>query len=519
MKRILLVASFVAALGSAFGISAGAAHARTDLVAAAKATATPSPTPAPIPTASPEPPQVAIPRLEARLKANPNDRDAMIQLAAQFLGLGSPQANQAALQLTQHVLQLGTKTAQTYFLDGSAQQAMGNIPAAISDLEAASNLEPTSLAVLQQLAQLYLRATPPRSADAERIANRAVTFNKTDPAAYVALGIVLAAEQKWDDARKQFDQAYQLDPKDVTPLIQEAQTWVAQNTLPNALTSIDRAIAADPKNVNALIFRADIYARQQNPASSAQAFDDALAASTSDYEKASILVRKALMYSAAKQPAQAQATFDGAIRQYPAISALHTAYGEYWMAGRQTSRAEQEFLQAVRVDKNDTSALLDLAQLKMSQSRPAAAATYLKQLADVAPSPQTFALLGQAYVSSHQYALARVACAQSFQMARNPDTLACIAGSDYSMKNYKESAALFNVLDRQLHAYVQQHPDYLYMMGVSYTQTNQRSKALDAYKRLLKMMRPGTKEYKNIQAQIALLSKPASPAPVKKKKT
>jgi tetratricopeptide (TPR) repeat protein len=509
LKRILLVASFVAALCSALAFPAGSAHA--DLVAA-RATATPSPTPAPLPTASPEPPQVAIPRLQARLKANPNDRDAMTELAAQFMGLGSQQAAQAALQLTQRVIQLGTKTAQVYFLDGSAQQALGNLPAAIGDLESASNLEPTNLTILSQLAQLYMKTQPPRFADAERIANRAVTFNKSEPSAYVALGIVLSAEQKWDDARKQFDQAYLLDPKDVTPLIQEAQTWVAQNTLPNALTSIERAIAADPKNVRALVFRAGIYAKQNNVAASAQAFDDAVAASTNDYEKAAIIVQKALMYATAKQPAQAQAVFEGAFRQYPAVSSLHTANGEYWMANRQPGRAEQQFTQAVRIDKTDTSALLDLAQLKMGQKKPSEATRYLKQLADVAPSPQTWALLGQAYVASHQYPLARQACMQSFQMARNPDTLACIAGSDYSIKNYKEAAALFTILDTQVKGYMTQHPDYLYMEAYSYAQSNQASKGIAAFRRLLAMMRPGTKEYKQIQDRVKALKKAAPPA-------
>ena len=510
MKHILLAASFAAALCSALAFSAGRAHADSNLVAA-RATPTPSPTPLPLPTASPEPPQIAIPRLEARLKASPNDRDAMTELAGQFLGLGSQPAAQAALQLTQRVMQLGTKTAQVYFLDGAAQQALNNLPAATADLESASNLEPTNLTILSQLAQLYLKAQPPRYADAERIANRAVTFNKEEPSAYVDLGIVLAAEQKWDDARKQFDQAYALNPKDITPLIQEAQTWVAQNTLPNALTSIERAIAADPKNVRALVFRASIYAKQNNIPASAQAFDDAAAAATIDSEKAAIEIQKALMYSAAKQPAQARAVFDATLRQYPTVSSVHTAYGEYWMANNQPGRAEQQFTQAIRVDKADTAALVDLVQLKMGQKKPSDAARYLKQLADVAPNAQTFALLGQAYVSSHQYALARAACLQSFQMSKNPDTLACIAGSDYSMKNYKEASSIFNILDKQIRGYIPQHPDYLYMMAASYAQLNQPAKAVAAYKRLLKMMRPGTSEYKQIQAKVSVLSK-ASPA-------
>jgi hypothetical protein len=49
------------------------------------------------------------------------------------------------------------------------------------------------------------------------------------------------------------------------------------------------------------------------------------------------------------------------------------------------------------------------------------------------------------------------------------------------------------------------------MAGVSYTHLNQKPKAIDSYKRLLKIMKPGTKEYKQIQTQIADLTKPSAP--------
>jgi tetratricopeptide (TPR) repeat protein len=501
LKRTLLAASFVAALCGAIALSAAPAHAGL-FAGKTNATATPSPTPLPMPTATPEPPNIAIPRLEQKLKENPNDRQAMTDLATEFLGIGHPEV---AVTLTQRLLQLGTKTAQVYYLDGSAQQSLGNLPAALSDMEQASNLEPTNLGVLSALSDLYVKAG--RVQDAERVATRAVTFNKTEPQAYVTLGVVYASEQKWDDARKQFETAYSLDPKNVTPLMQEAQTWVMQNTIPNALTVVDRAIAADPKNVQVLVYRADLYARQHDVTRSASAYDDAAAAATSDTEKASVLVRKALMFAGAGRASDAQATFQSAIQQYPNISSLHTAFGEYYLGQHDQRRAEQELLTAVRVNKTDVNALTDLAQLKESQGRMLDAIGYLKQLTDVAPSAQSFALLGQAYITTHDYTRAKDACSRSFQIDRTPDTLGCIAGSDYSLKNYKEAAQIFDVLNTQIKPFMDRNPQMLYMAGVSYAHLNQKGKAVDAYKRLLKMLRPGTKEYKQIQSQIADLSK------------
>jgi tetratricopeptide (TPR) repeat protein len=497
LKRLFLPALLVVAF-------CGAAASSPAPVRAAKPTPAPSATPAPLPTATPEPPNIAIPRLEQRLKDNPNDRQAMIELAGQFLGINHPEAS---VPLTQRLLQLGTKTAQVYYLDGSAQAALGNGAPAISDFEAASNLEPTNLAVLSSLAELYAKAG--RLQDADRIANRAVTFNKTDPKAYETLAGVLAAEQKWDQARAQFEKAYSLNTKDVSPLVQEAQTWVAQNTIPNALTVIDRAIAADPKNVQVLVFRADLYAKQNDVTKAAAAYDDALAASVSDAERASVLVRKALMFAGARQKAQAQATFEGAIKQYPLISSLHTAYGEYYLAQRDQRRAEQQFNLALKGDRSDVSALYDMANLKQTQGRTVDAISYLKQISNVAPSAQIYALLGKEYVSVHDYTKAKDACSKSFQMNRNPDTLGCIAGSDYSMKNFKEAAQIFDILNRDVKSYMDHNPQLLYMAGDSYAHTKQKPKAVDSYKRLLKLMKPGTKSYKQIQAQIALLTKPS----------
>ncbi len=333
---MLLAASFVAAFCGALAISAAPAHAGM-FGGKAKATATPSPTPLPMPTATPEPPNIAIPRLEQKLRDNPNDRQAMTDLATEFLGIGHPEV---AVTLTQKLLQLGTKTAQVYYLDGSAQQSLGNLQVALVDFEQASDLEPTNLGVLSALADIYTKAN--RMADAERVATRAVTFNKTEPQAYVTLGIVYASEQKWDDARKQFETAYSLDPKNVAPLMQEAQTWVMQNTIPNALTVVDRAIAADPKNVQVLVYRADLYAKQRDVTRSASAYDDAAAAAATDNEKSSVMVRKALMYAAANQQPQAQATFQAAVQQFPSISSIHTAFGEYYLQQRNLTQGEQE---------------------------------------------------------------------------------------------------------------------------------------------------------------------------------
>src|SRR5579863_5657388 len=222
MKRLVL--TITVALGCAFAaFAATTPSAQAGLFGGKKATPTPSPVPSALPTASPEPPSVAIPRLMAKLKANPTDQLTMAQLAAEYLQVNRPDI---AVQYTQHLLQLGDKTAQVFYYDALAQEQLGNAPGALNDLEEASNLDPTNLSVLASLADIYIRAQRPN--DAERVARRAVTFNKTDPGALMTFGSVYAAEQHFDDARAQFEAAFALNPKDPAPIFQIATTYAQQ---------------------------------------------------------------------------------------------------------------------------------------------------------------------------------------------------------------------------------------------------------------------------------------------------
>ena len=121
LETIKALIALVAA-GCAVGIAATTPSVQAGLFGGKKAPGTPSPSPSPsaLPTASPEPPTVAIPRLIAKLKANPTDQLAMAQLAAEYLQVNRPDIT---LQYTQHLLQMGDKTAQVFYYDWLCRRA------------------------------------------------------------------------------------------------------------------------------------------------------------------------------------------------------------------------------------------------------------------------------------------------------------------------------------------------------------------------------------------------------------
>ena len=63
----------------------------------------------------------------------------------------------------------------------------------------------------------------------------------------------------------------------------------------------------------------------------------------------------------------------------------------------------------------------------------------------------------------------------------------------------KEAAKIFDVLDHNARGFLDQNPTLLYIAAKSYQSADQCTKAVAAYKRLLPMMRKGTKDYTNVQ--------------------
>ena len=500
MKKPLALAFLILSLMLA--VFATSAHPASAGLFGSGKKATPTPSPAPAPTATPEPPAVAIPRLEKKLKANPKDQQAAVELAGQYLTINRPDL---AAPLTEQLLKAGVKSAQVYYFDGVVQQAAGNMSGALNDFQQASDLDPTNTAVLGQLAQLYLQMN--RSSDALRIANRAVIFNKTDPQSYLLLGSVYAQQKRYDDARAQYEKAVALDPENSQPIVQIANTYAAQNNIPKALATMDRALKINPMDVQSLVYKADLYAKQHDDANVGNAYDDAVVAAKSDNQKVAILARKASYYIDDKKPQIAESVFKQMVARYPTSADAFITYGDFLSTEKRHADAVVQWEKALKLDPKSPEALVRLGQDAIAGHRIAAGIAYLSTLTTVAPLAENFALLGQAYSFAHDYQSAKTACVKSFNLNRTPDTLACIAGSDFELKKYKEATQIFDTLAQRAPDYLLSNPQLLYVAAKSYAHTGEKTKAMLIFKRLLAATKKNSKAYKQIQGDISDLNK------------
>jgi tetratricopeptide (TPR) repeat protein len=471
----------------------------------------PSPSPAPLPTATPEPPEIAIPRLEAKVKANPNDKDALGDLAGYYLAGG--RADQA-LQLTQRLLSLGAKTAQVYYLDGVANQSLGRIREATADFEQATNLEPTNAQILLTLTNLYLQTN--RGADAERVARRATTFNATDKRVFDNYGLVLAQEGKFEDARTQFETAVKLDPKDPAPIVLEARSYVSQKSLPLAIQTFDRALAVDPKDNDALLGKASVQAATHDVKDSIATFELLLANESSDDAKAAVLVQEYQVYRDEKMMDQALAILKRGMTDYPKASSIHIAMGDYDVAiVKDQAAAESEWKIALGPNRDNPDAISRLGELAMSQNKKSDAVAYFKRLTEVVPNdPSTWLTLGQVDAQVTQYQDAREAFRHSFEIQRTPQSLAGIGTSDLQLKNFRECGQVFNALDKNAAPFMKQNPQLIYVYARCALGSGDHDTARVQFTNFKTYVKPGSPLASEVNKALAALG----PAPSSKPK-
>jgi tetratricopeptide (TPR) repeat protein len=504
-------ARFVLALSAAAFVAAAATHSAVAAPKKPAAAASASPSPAPSPTATPEPLDKAIPRLESQLKNDPNNKQAQTELAGDYLQINRPDL---ALPLTQKLLTGGTKTAQVYYFDSLAQVSMGRIKEGTADLENAANLEPTNPGVLGTLTNLYLQQNRPQ--DAERVAKRAMTFNKDDKNAYVAYGSVLATEGKFDEARQQFESAAKIDPKDPRPVLLEAQTYLSQNSVALAANLYDRAISIDPNSIEALVGKARLAAGQHNVKDAIATYERILSLQTDPADKVAVIDQEAAVYANEKMDGDADATFKKAIAQFPAVFSAHTAYGDYLLSRKDNAGAEREFVAGQGPNRDQNDAVVRLGQLYANQNNLPKAIDQFKRLTENQPNdPRAHLLLAATYNAAKQYDKARTEFKASYALQHSPDALMGLGETDIATRNYSECAQVYDALDRGAPDLSRQNPSILYGLGQCYQKSNQPAKAKTAYQKLLSYVKPGSQAANQVKALIDQIDRSGKPAPQK----
>ncbi|MGH7729297.1 MAG: tetratricopeptide repeat protein, partial [Vulcanimicrobiaceae bacterium] len=471
--------------------------------------AKPSPSAAALPTATPVPASIEVPKLQAKLKADPNDKEALAELAGYELEAGKPQD---ALALTHRLLALGDVNAQAYYLDGLANQSLGNIKGAISDFQAATDREPTNAEILMTLTNLYLQTG--QADKAEAVAKRAAVFHPSDEQALLNYGLVLGQEQKFEDARAQFEKAAQLAPKDAEPYVLEASTYVSQKADALAQAEYAKALAIDPADTDALLGKARLQASDHDVKGAIATYDQLLPLVPNDAGKAALLVEEYTVYRDEKMYPQALAVLQHAEATYPNEAAVHLAYGDYDAAiAKNLSGAGKEWNLANGPKRDNPDALQRLAQLALTQGNHTLALSDLERLTQVAPDqPAAWTAYANVAAQNKDYTTARQAFGHAFALSRAPDSLAGIGAADFQLKNYKECGAIFEAIEQHDQPFIKANPELLYIEGKCFAGSGQTDKARLAFTKFKGYVKPHTKLAADVDQILRSLKMPPKKA-------
>lgn len=97
---------------------------------------------------------------------------------------------------------------------GLLEAAAGETDRAIDTLRGALSVQPATLTARRQLATIFLQRR--QFAELEAEARALIQYAPSDAEAHNVLGVALASQRKYDEAKRSFAEAVKLDPRNDT---------------------------------------------------------------------------------------------------------------------------------------------------------------------------------------------------------------------------------------------------------------------------------------------------------------
>lgn len=476
MRR--LISAIAAGLLIACAFAAAGVFAPSASIAYAKPKA---PAPSPSPSESPTPtPQQRIATLRQTVKDNPNDRESHAELGQLLVEQGDPAGGRDELETA---VGLGAEDERIWFYLGSADIALNDPADAALQFERAENDDPSNVAVLANLVDVYLQLN--RMDDAERVAKRAIALHPDQSFGFEALGTVELNRGQLDAGRKDLQKALSVDPKDYRAMLLIGKSYIAQKK-PNydlAIAQFDAVLAADPKSPDALLAKADALSGKGDVAGAVAVLQTLVKLQPEAVEFEDNIAQTYLEHNMIQQ---ARDAFAQAIKDHPKDPEPWALQAEYDDAKHNGTLASQEFDKALALAPDNTRLLFDYGRMQlMDMKNPVKAQEIFSRLVTQAPSdPEAAFFLGQAYAASNQWAQARDEYQRSFALAKTYTTLFNLGLSYFELKDYKDARAAFEALAANQDP---KHPDpqLWFVLGDTCRLMGDKTDAIAAFKRFL----------------------------------
>lgn len=300
------------------------------------------------------------------LKANPKDADAL-DYRGQILLRRNDAAG--AVESLQQALRADANSAVAHYHLGLAFEQQHNEGQAEAEWQKAIGLRPDLTDAQRALSAIELRR-----GDFDALTQTAQQIISAAPAApdgYLLRAVAEMSRQKFTEAEQDMKKAAEVAPANPAPYVQMGNLHQMQKQYPEAIKYYQQALDKDPASTDALQGLMNTYLVQ-------------------------------------KQIDQAIAAARGQIAKTPGSSGLYDLLGTALFQKKDFSAADSAFHKAIDLDKDNSDALLKLAQVQAAEgSASQALATYQQSIKDHPREISFYILAGMMYESQSNYDQAR----------------------------------------------------------------------------------------------------------------
>lgn len=320
---------------------------------------------------------LAVNVLEAYLRNQPRDRQALKLLASSTLSLGR---HAKARQLAEAGLKDGDDPALRAVL-GMSLVHSGQAEQGARELEAALRKQPEHLPAAIMLTNLYMASGQTGKAVAS--ATSITRLHPNHPGSFNLLGMAQLANGQEALAREAFNKALALDAQHVEAQLNLVRLDVNAARYDEASRRLTPILTRDPKNVDAMMESARLTHRRGRPDDAIQWLRRAVDADGRRLEPGLQLVDYALEVGRLELAREAM---DGLRGRAPEALLVQLAGARVQIASGQLAQARATLGRAATSVAFDPAALVQIADLQVRAANPAGAAHALDKALSVRPN-------------------------------------------------------------------------------------------------------------------------------------
>jgi tetratricopeptide (TPR) repeat protein len=296
------------------------------------------------------------------LKVNPREADALVYRGEIQLQRGD---TAGAIDSLQKVIKDDAGNAVAHYRLGLAFEAQHNDAQAESELHAAVDIRPDLTDAQRALANLEVRR---RDFDAvAQTAEQIIRGAPNAPDGYLTRALAEMNRQKYSEAEQDIRKAAEFAPGNPAPYVQMGNLYQLQKQYATAIKSYEQALFRDPASTAGLQGVMNSYLAQKQ-------LDQAIDAAKAQIEKS------------------------------PNSSGFYDLLGTALFDKKDFNGADAAFHRAVRLDSNNSDALMKLAQTQAAEgSASQALATYQQSIKDHPKEISFYILAGMMYESQSNW--------------------------------------------------------------------------------------------------------------------